>query len=238
MKKIAVNFQNITKEYILHHEKPTLTEKIFAPKEEKFNALNQINLTIYQGESIGIIGPNGCGKTTLLKIIASITIPTNGKLHVEGRVVPIIDLNSGFQSDLTGYENIYLNGLIMGMSRREIKRNLPQIIKFADLGQFVDAPLYTYSTGMKLRLGFAIAAHASPDILILDEGMAVGDEKFQKKAKEKILQYSRQGKTIIIVSHWLDYLQQNCKRIIILQKGRIAADGGTNLISKYEQNLF
>ena len=182
---------------------------------------------------MGIIGRNGSGKTTILKIIAGITTPTRGAVAVHGRVVSLIELDAGFHPEFSGLENIYLNGLVIGMSKAEIDRNLQKIVKFSGLGKFIDTPQYTYSSGMSLRLGFSIAAHADPDILILDEGIAVGDEKFRKKSLAKINQFAKQGKTIVIVSHWLDYLKENCERIIWLEEGKITYDGDTSVIDKY-----
>ncbi|OGJ20267.1 MAG: hypothetical protein A3A82_02760 [Candidatus Pacebacteria bacterium RIFCSPLOWO2_01_FULL_47_12] len=221
-KQIAIELKHITKRYVLHHEKPTFSEQLVRRgKREEFIALNDISLTIYKGESVGIIGPNGAGKTTLLKIIAGITTPTLGLVSVHGRVVSLIDLEAGFNPELTGEENIYLNGLVIGMRRKEIERVFKKIVAFADIGTFIDAPLYTYSQGMKLRLGFSVAVHADPDILILDEGMAVGDEEFRKKSGKRIKQFFKEGKTILIATHWLEYLRKNCTKLLNLQEGSI-----------------
>jgi len=196
-----------------------LVEKIIKGKNEVFWALQDVNLTIMQGERIGVIGPNGSGKTTLLKIIAGIATPTQGTISTHGRVVSLIDLEAGFHPDLTGEQNIYLNGLLLQMSRKDIQKMLPEIIHFADIGRFIDTPMYTYSDGMKLRLGFSVAVHTKPDILIMDENFAVGDETFLKKAIEKIFELQKQKITIIMASHWIDFLKQNCTRIIKIEKG-------------------
>jgi ABC-type polysaccharide/polyol phosphate transport system ATPase subunit len=235
-KQIAIRLKKITKEYVLHHEKPTFVEQIVRNgKNERFTALDEMDLTIYKGEKVGIIGSNGSGKTTLLKIIAGITTPTHGKVKTRGKVVSLIELTAGFHPDLTGEENIFLNGLIIGMSKKEIRRKFKKIVEFADIGQFIDAPLYTYSEGMKLRLGFSVAVHADPDILILDEGIAVGDENFREKALQKIQEFFKQGKTIVVVTHWLDFLKKSCKRILHIEKGKIIEDGPTSLLDKYEK---
>jgi len=234
-KQVVISLKNITKTYTLHHEKPTFVENVVRRrKKEIFTALNKINLDIYEGEKVGIIGANGSGKTTLLKIIVGITTPTNGSVESRKKIVSLIDLEAGFHPDLTGEENIFLNGLIIGMKKKEIKQKFEQIIKFADIGQFIDAPLYTYSQGMKLRLGFSVAVHADPDILILDEGIGVGDEKFRKKTIARINSFFKKGKTILVVSHWLDFLEQNCQRIIVVKKGVIFRDGGRKVIKEYQ----
>lgn len=233
-KEIAISLKNISKKYVLHHEKPTFIEQITKHRrDESFLALNNITLKIEKGKRVGIIGANGSGKTTLLKIIAGITHPTSGEIVVNGKIVSLIELTAGFHPDLTGEENIFLNGMIIGMRKKEIKKKFSEIIKFADIGQFIDSPLYTYSEGMKLRLGFSIAVHADPDILILDEGITVGDADFQKKARKKIQQFFDEGKTVIVVTHWIEFLQKNCDRILIMRKGEILMDGGADLLKKY-----
>jgi len=187
-------------------------------------ALNALNLTVKAGERVGIIGPNGSGKTTLLKIISGITTPTSGTIKTKGRIVSLIDLEAGFHQDLTGYQNIYLNGLLLGMRKNEISGKLKQIVAFADIGGFIDAPLFTYSSGMKLRLGFSIAINTNPEILIVDEGFFVGDDNFQHKTSKIIQDFSKRKKTILLVSHWLDYIHTTCNRIITFEKGRIIKD--------------
>lgn len=230
---IAVRLTHVTKEYTIHHEKPTLVEKMVNGREEKFFALNDISLTIKKGERIGIIGPNGSGKTTLLKVIAGIATPTGGTVETHGKIVSLIDLEAGFHPDLTGEQNIYLNGMLLGMKNREITDKLDGIIKFADIKQFIDTPLFTYSSGMKLRLGFAIAVHADPDILILDEALSVGDADFQKKSRVKIQEFFHKGKTILVASHMLEYIQTNCHRVFIMKKGTVVGDGNQKLIDGY-----
>lgn len=232
---IAVQLANVSKKYEIHHEKPTLVEKFVHGKNETFWALEKISITIKKGETVGIIGPNGSGKTTLLKIISGITTASDGKVITRGKIVSLIDLEAGFHEDLTGVQNIYLNGMLLGMSKYEIDKRLQQIIHFADIRQFIDAPMFTYSEGMKLRLGFAIAVHSNPDILVLDEGLGVGDKKFQNKSLRKIQEFFHKGKTIIIASHWLDFIKRNCKRILIMEKGSVKVDGPIRNISGYER---
>lgn len=222
MSDLAIKLQNIGKKYVVYHEKPTLVENIlFRKKKEEFWALRNINLIIKKGEILGIIGPNGSGKTTLLEIIAGITTPTKGHVQRYGKVVSLIELGAGFQPDLTGEENIFLNGMLIGLSKSEIKTKFHNIISFADLGKFIDAPMYTYSEGMKLRLGFSLVIHSQPDVLILDEGYHLGDKQFHKKSKNAFQTLARQGLTIIIASHWHQFLKTNCSRIISLENGRL-----------------
>jgi ABC-type polysaccharide/polyol phosphate transport system ATPase subunit len=220
----------------LHHEKPTLVEQIMKKGvNDTFIALDSINVLIHKGEKVGIIGSNGAGKTTLLKIISGITAPTRGTVVTNGRIISLIDLEAGFQPELTGEENIYLNGLLIGMHKNEIRQKFHDIIAFADIGEFIDSPLYTYSSGMKLRLGFSIAVHADPDILIIDEGITVGDQNFQKKASKKLDSLFKMGKTILLVSHWLDYLEREVDRIILIENHKIKEDGqAKKIIARYK----
>jgi ABC-type polysaccharide/polyol phosphate transport system ATPase subunit len=233
---IAIQLTNVSKKYEIHHEKPTLVEKFVKGRTEIFWALKDINITIYKGEKVGIIGPNGSGKTTLLKIIAQITTSSCGKVKTYGRVVSLIDLEAGFHYDLTGIQNIFLNGMLLGMKKDEIEKKLASIISFADIKQFIDAPLFTYSEGMKLRLGFSIAIHSNPDVLILDEGMAVGDTNFQKKTLSKIQELFYAGKTVIVVTHWLEFVENNCDRVYVFKEGKIVREGRSREVIRYYQN--
>ncbi|HCR80987.1 MAG: Teichoic-acid-transporting ATPase [Candidatus Pacebacteria bacterium GW2011_GWA1_46_10] len=236
-RQAAIQFQNVAKSYTLKHQKPTLVGTLFGlESRERFQALRGISLTISQGEKVGIIGPNGSGKTTLLKIAAGIATPDSGKVVVKGKVVSLIELEAGFHPELTGEENIFLNGLIIGMAKEEIEQNFTQIVQFSGLKKFIDSPLYTYSSGMSLRLGFSIAVHSNPDILLLDEAIAVGDQEFREKSLKKINSFFKQGKTIVSVSHWLDYLKNNCTRIIWLEQGKVVEDGGIEVIELYKKD--
>lgn len=217
-----IQLTNIYKSYVLRSEKPTIFDNFFNKNfRKKYVALDNVSLTINKEDKIGIIGPNGAGKTTLLKIISGIATPNSGAVTSNGKLVSLIDLEAGFHPDLTGKENIFLNGLIVGMSTTEIKHKLNKIINFAGIDSFINEPLYTYSSGMKLRLGFSIAVHSDPDILILDEGISVGDEDFKRKSARKIQEFFDQKKTVLIVSHWLEFLEQNCNRIIWIENGKI-----------------
>lgn len=229
---IVVKLSSVSKKYTLHHEKPTLVENILKrQKSEEFWALKSINLEVKKGERVGIIGLNGGGKTTLLKIIAGIITPTDGEVMTNGRLASLIEIDAGFHPDLTGEENIYLNGLLLGMSKDEIKSKLRKIIAFADIGSFVDAPIYTYSDGMKLRLGFSIAAHSNPDIFIVDEIITVGDEEFRKKSYQKIQEFFKKNKSIIFVSHNLNIIQQLCPKTLWLDGGKIKDLGLTKEVT-------
>jgi lipopolysaccharide transport system ATP-binding protein len=198
-------------------------------------ALQDINFDIPRGETFGIIGGNGAGKSTLLKILSRITEPTNGNAFIHGRVGSLLEVGTGFHSELTGRENIYLNGAILGMKRRQIISKFDEIVAFAGVEQFIDTPVKRYSSGMYLRLAFAVAAHLEPEILIVDEVLAVGDMQFQRKCLGKMEEVSmRQGRTILFVTHNLEAIRRLCTRSILLDRGRLVADGPTeDVIAKY-----
>lgn len=236
---IAVELKNVTKTYTLHHEKPTFIENVIKNgHQEQFAALKNTDIKIVEGERVGIVGANGSGKTTLLKIIAGITSVDSGLVKNKGKVVSLIDLGAGFHPDLTGEENIFLNGLVIGMTKQEIKQQFNNIIKFADIDQFIDAPLYTYSAGMRLKLGFSIAVHSDPDILLIDEGFAVGDENFREKARKKNIEFKKQGKTLVMVGHWLWELGKSCDRFLWLDNGEVIKSGGKSLLVEYQKYHF
>jgi lipopolysaccharide transport system ATP-binding protein len=205
---------------------------------EEFNAIDDLSFTIRHGETVGVIGPNGSGKSTLLKLIAGVLYPTQGCVLVQGRVAPFLELGVGFEQELTASENIYLYGAIMGMSRREIDRKYWEILHFAELRRFEDMKIRNFSSGMQLRLGFSIAIQTNPDILLVDEVLAVGDEAFQQKCMEKIEEIRRAGKTILFVSHELDQIRAVCKTCMLFQKGRITATGTPDeVIDQYHQAI-
>jgi lipopolysaccharide transport system ATP-binding protein len=188
-------------------------------------ALRDVTLTIGQGEAIGLIGHNGAGKTTLLKILSRITEPTEGFADVTGRVGPLLEVGTGFHPELTGRENVFLYGSILGMSRQEIRSRFDEIVSFAEVERFLDTPLKRYSSGMSVRLAFAVAAHLEPEILLVDEVLAVGDASFQRKSLGKMGEVAREGKTVIFVSHNLAIIQALCRRAVLLNGGRVVADG-------------
>ena len=195
-------------------------------KNATFLALDGIDLTIYKGEKIGIIGHNGAGKSTLLKIFSRITAPTEGKIYVDGRVSSMLEVGTGFHEELTGRENIYLNGAILGMSRAEVDEKMEQIIEFSECRQFIDTPVKRYSSGMYVKLAFSVSAHLDADILVMDEVLAVGDVKFQHKCLNKMSEVSSsEGKTILYVSHNMNTIRQLCDRCVVMDHGKIVFDG-------------
>lgn len=235
-KKLVVEVKNVTKTYVLRHEKPTLIENIFRKtKNETHFALKNISFSISKGDRLGIIGSNGSGKTTILKLLAGITKQQKGSIKIKGKIVSLIDLSAGFHPDLTGEENIFLNGIIIGMTKKEIEKKKQSILEFANIGKFIDAPLYTYSSGMQLRLGFSIAVHSDPDILLIDEGFAVGDENFREKANQKIFEFKKNGKTLVMVSHWLQEIDRNCDKVLWIEKGSIVKFGGKEILTQYKE---
>jgi homopolymeric O-antigen transport system ATP-binding protein len=191
---------------------------------EELHALSHVNLQVQRGESVGIIGRNGAGKTTLMKVIARVLKPTSGQVEVRGMVAPL-ELGTGFDPELTGRENVFLNGAIMGRSRKEMRRRLPDIVRFAELEHFIDAPLRTYSTGMGARLGFAVATDLQPDILLVDEVLQVGDIEFQEKCVARMEEFMARGMTLVYVSHSPKSVVELCQRVVWLHEGRIVADG-------------
>lgn len=203
--------------------------------ESVFWALNNISFEVKEGEVLGIIGKNGAGKSTLLKILSQITEPTSGKIEIHGRVASLLEVGTGFHPELSGRENIYMNGTILGMTRREIDSKLDEIIDFSGVEKFIDTPVKFYSSGMKVRLGFSVAAHLDPEILIIDEVLAVGDFEFQKKCLGKMEDVSRnQGRTVLFVSHNLDAVKQLCHKSLLLSNGVVSTSGNTTeVISSY-----
>jgi ABC-type polysaccharide/polyol phosphate transport system ATPase subunit len=190
-----------------------------------FLALRGVTLQVRRGEIVGIIGQNGAGKSTLLKTISRVLRPTDGRVWVRGRVVPLLDVGAGFHPELTGRENVFLNATLLGHSRRAVSERLEAIVDFAELQQFLEAPVRTYSSGMLARLGFAVATAWEPDILILDEILAVGDEAFRKKSADRVLEMQRKAATVLLVSHNLEMVQEICHRAIWLDRGAVRADG-------------
>jgi len=194
-------------------------------KSDEFWALRDVSFDVRQGEVIGIIGANGAGKSTLLKILSRITEPTTGRFGVRGRVGSLLEVGTGFHPELTGRENLYLSGTILGMTRAEVKRQSDDIVAFADIGEFLDTPVKRYSSGMKVRLGFAVAAHLQPEILIVDEVLAVGDAAFQKKCITKMSEVAAGGRTVLLVSHNMAAIQAICTRAIVIDAGRVVMEG-------------
>jgi ABC-type polysaccharide/polyol phosphate transport system ATPase subunit len=205
---------------------------------ESFWALSDITLDIQRGETIGIIGPNGSGKSTLLKLIAGVSQPTRGSLTVNGRLAPLIELGAGFHYELTGRENVYLNGVILGMTRAQVEAKFQEIVDFAELWEFIDEPVKHYSSGMYLRLAFSVAVHTDPEILLVDEILAVGDEKFQEKCFKKMREFQNKNVSIVIVSHDPKIINRFCSTVLCLKSGIILGYGPTKTVfPKYRRVL-
>ncbi len=212
--------------------------KFGAEDESVFWALRDINFEVKEGEVLGIIGHNGAGKSTLLKILSRITEPTTGEIHLKGRVSALLEVGTGFHPDLTGRENIYMNGTILGMTKREIDRKLDEIVDFSGVEQYIDTPVKFYSSGMKVRLGFAVAAHLEPEILIIDEVLAVGDAEFQRKCLGKMKEVSSEGRTVLFVSHDMGAIVNLCPNSILMEKGRlIERSESKKIIQRYLSNI-
>lgn len=224
----VIKITDLVKEYKMYSNKKDRLFEAILPKYTKhstFRAMNDLNLEIRKGEVLGILGKNGAGKSTLLKMITGVVIPTSGKIEVNGKISSLLELGAAFNPDLTGYENIYQHGQVMGLSDKEIKEKEKEIIDFADIGDHLSQPVKTYSSGMFARLAFACAINVEPDILIVDEVLSVGDMAFQLKCFKKFEQFKNNGKTIIFVTHNINDVMTNCNRVIILENGRKTFDG-------------
>jgi len=239
-----IDIQDVAIRYRIPQEKiPSIKEYAIRWLRREINyrdfwALKEISLSIQPGEVFGIVGPNGAGKSTLLKVIARVLRPTRGRVVVRGRVAPLLELGAGFDPELTGRENVYLNGAILGFSKQDIDARFDRIVEFAGLKNFIDAPLRTYSTGMFARLGFAVATDVRPDILIVDEILGVGDAEFQTKSYERIQQFQAEGTTILLVSHSLDRVSEICSRAIWLDHGNILFSGDApSVVNQYLQQM-
>ncbi|MCX7594264.1 MAG: polysaccharide ABC transporter ATP-binding protein [Fischerella sp.] len=256
MSETVILVENLSKKYIITHQKEdasryqyrmlrdviangakSLAKNLFKPagksmpnpRREEFWALKDVSFEIKQGEAIGVIGRNGAGKSTLLKILSRITEPTQGRITIKGRVASLLEVGTGFHPELTGRENIYLNGSILGMSKAEIKKKFDEIVAFAEVDKFLDTPVKRYSSGMYVRLAFSVAAHLEPEILIVDEVLAVGDSAFQKKCLGKMGDVAtKQGRTVLFVSHSMQAIAQLTKRCILLSQGNVQFDGNTD----------
>ena len=237
-KSYAIRVINLIKDFKINSDKAyTLKERLtftHKNKKEKRRVLDNINLDIEKGETIALIGTNGSGKSTLLKLMTKIIYPTKGKLITRGKLVSLLELGAGFHPDFTGRENIYFNASIFGLSRKEIDNRLEEIIEFSELGELIDTPVRTYSSGMYMRLAFSVAINVDADILLIDEILAVGDQHFQDKCFEKLMELKNSDKTIVIVSHSLDAVKDLCNRAIWIYDGKIRMDGNPNeVIEEY-----
>jgi len=231
LSETVIKFESVTKRFSFQTQK---TLRGFIPaliKGEKiatdFTALNDISFDIKKGESVGIIGSNGSGKSTILKLIAGIMTPTDGQIFVQGRVSPLIDLDAGFHSNFTGRENIYINGALLGLSQKEIDAQFQNILDFSCLQDFIDQPIKKYSSGMYMRLGFSIAIHTHPEILLIDEILSVGDNEFQQKCLKKMKNIQQSGVTIVFVSHNLNQIKEFCPRTLLIDHSKLICDNIT-----------
>lgn len=236
----AVSFEGVSKRFVLHHERSRSFQEVMVNllhrrnSREEFWALKEVSFEVEQGETFGIIGANGSGKSTVLKLLTRILEPTRGRIEVQGKVGALLELGAGFHPDLTGKENIYLNGSILGLGKREMDSKLEEIIAFSELERFIDTPIKHYSTGMFLRLGFAVAISLDPDVLLTDEVLAVGDETFQRKCMDKIRDLQEAGKTIVFVSHNLAAVRDLCGRALWLDGGEVKARGrAAEVVDRY-----
>jgi ABC-2 type transport system ATP-binding protein len=221
----AIEVRDISKQFRLYNEKHTsLKERVIHGGKMPFTpfwALKDVNVDINEGETFGILGRNGCGKSTLLKCVAGILKPTSGEIRVRGSLAAMLELGAGFQPDLSGRDNIFLNGSLLGLSHAEIARRFDAIVAFAELEDFIDNQVKFYSSGMYVRLGFAVAVNVEPDVLLVDEVLAVGDAAFQRKCLDHVKRFQREGRTIVVVSHGTDTIRQNCGRAMVMNHGRV-----------------
>ncbi|HET6227329.1 MAG TPA: ABC transporter ATP-binding protein [Bacteroidia bacterium] len=251
MSKAIITVEHLSKSFILKHQqkeryttlRDTLANKAkqilkgasgTSLQTEEFWALNDLSFEINQGDRVGIIGRNGAGKSTLLKVLSRIVAPTKGRITIDGRIASLLEVGTGFHPELSGRENIFLNGSILGMTKTEIKNKFDEIVAFAEVEKFLDTPVKRYSSGMYVRLAFAVAAHLEPEILVVDEVLAVGDAAFQKKCLGKMKDVSQEGRTVLFVSHNMEAVQKLCTTGILMQQGRLLEQGGIDpIVTKY-----
>lgn len=243
MSSPAIRVDSLWKNFRLYHERNRYLKAAMLrgrrARYEEFWALHDVNLTVDKGATVGVIGSNGSGKTTLLKCLTGIYTPERGSVHIEGNIAALLELGAGFHAELSGSENIYLNGSILGMSKKEIDGKFDSIVEFAGLEQFIDTPVKNFSSGMVVRLGFSIATHVEPEVLLIDEILAVGDQAFQRKSTEKIEQFRRDGRTILVVSHSLGLVQQLCDTVVWLEKGHVKMTGpASDVIAEYTGTTY
>ncbi|MDP8930862.1 MAG: ABC transporter ATP-binding protein [Actinomycetota bacterium] len=228
----AIVVEGLTETFRLYHDRPVgLKERLTHPfrtaRYTDFNALEDVTFTVEHGESLGLVGHNGSGKSTLLKVLARILPPDRGRVEINGRVASLLELGAGFHGDLTGRENVYLNGAVLGLSRTEVDAQFDAIVDFAGVRAFIDQPVRNYSSGMYVRLGFAIAVHVDPDILLVDEVLSVGDAFFQARSLERMASFQQRGKTVVLVSHDLAAIERLCDRVLVVDHGALVFDGPT-----------
>lgn len=239
---IAISVKNVTKRFKLFYDKPsTLKERLVFWNHKKATehvVLNNVDFDIKKGETVALIGVNGSGKSTLLKLMTKIIFPSKGKVETYGKLTSLLELGAGFHPDFTGRENIYFNAAIFGLTKQEIDKRLKDIIEFSELGEFIDSPVRTYSSGMYMRLAFSVAINVDADILLIDEILAVGDQHFQDKCFEKLEALKNDGKTIVIVSHALDAVKKICARGIWIENGLVKMDDNINkVVDQYLESV-
>lgn len=240
MSSPVIVFENVSKSYPLYHHFTGgiknllvhLPRAIKSMRNTRFEALKDISLQVGRGESLGIIGKNGAGKSTMLGLIAGVLRPTSGRVVVQGKISPLLELGGGFHYELTGRENIMLNGVLLGLTRGEVKSKMKKIIEFSELGEFIDQPIRTYSSGMLAKLGFSVIAYLDPEILLIDEILAVGDKDFQKKCLDKMSEFKRSGVTMVFVSHSMADVKSICDRVVWIDDKRIKMQGGVSDVVK------
>jgi ABC-type polysaccharide/polyol phosphate transport system ATPase subunit len=235
----AIRVENLEKEFLLYTSGYGSLKGMLLwwkrTKREHLHALQDVSFSVAPGECVGVVGRNGAGKSTLLSVLAKVYKPTSGLVEINGRVAPLLELGAGFHLDLTGYENVFFNGVILGLTRKQIAERMDEIVAFSEVGDYIGAPVRTYSSGMLLRLGFSVAVHVDASVLLVDEALAVGDLDFQKKCLTRIEQFRAAGGSILFVSHDLEAVRKTANRAIWMKKGRIVMDGDTEeVVSAYE----
>jgi len=236
---VTVEIKGISKQFVLRHTRSIKEALIWFLKgrkgdlSAKFHALHDVTLDIRQGETVALLGFNGSGKSTLLKHISGVMTPDEGTVRTRGRVAGLIEVGAGFHPDLSGRDNVYLNAAILGMSEAQIKERFDAIVDFAEIGEFIDTEVRFYSSGMYLRLAFSVAVHTDPEVFLVDEILAVGDEPFQRKCLAKIQELADEGKTLVVVSHDLDLVQRVCDRGVLLEHGRVIKDGPSHEVVEF-----
>jgi ABC-2 type transport system ATP-binding protein len=227
----AIEVSDISKQFVLRHTRSIKEAVVWLVKgrkgdlSEKFHALKNVSLNVEAGETVALLGLNGSGKSTLLKHISGVMLPDSGTVKTRGRVAGLIEVGAGFHPDLSGRDNVFLNGAILGMTEQQIKDRFDDIVEFSEIGQFIDTEVKFYSSGMYLRLAFSVAVHTDPEVFLIDEILAVGDEPFQRKCIDKIQELARDGKTLVVVSHDLDLVSRICQRGVLLKHGEMIYDG-------------
>ncbi|MCQ6271644.1 ABC transporter ATP-binding protein [Pseudarthrobacter sp. R1] len=227
----AIEVSDISKQFVLRHTRSIKEAVVWLAKgrkgdlSEKFHALKNVTVEVKTGETVALLGLNGSGKSTLLKHISGVMLPDSGTVKTRGRVAGLIEVGAGFHPDLSGRDNVFLNGAILGMTEQQVKERFDDIVEFSEIGQFIDTEVKFYSSGMYLRLAFSVAVHTDPEVFLIDEILAVGDEPFQRKCIDKIQELAREGKTLVVVSHDLDLVSRICERGILLEHGNVRFDG-------------